>query len=56
MAKKAKTKIIVSHRSGELPDSILAHLALGWGADYFKCGIAGGARVAKINDLLSLGI
>lgn len=54
LAKGFGLKIIVSHRSGESTDSILSHLALGWQADYIKCGITGGERVSKINELIRL--
>jgi len=47
-------KIIVSHRSGETEDNFLAHLAVGFGANYIKCGIVGGERIAKINELISV--
>ena len=47
-------KLVVSHRSGSTTDVVLSHLALAWEADYFKCGIAGGERVAKINELIRL--
>jgi len=47
-------KIIVSHRSGETEDNFLAHLAVGFGADYIKCGIVGGERIAKINELMHI--
>jgi len=45
-------KIIVSHRSGETEDNFLAHLAVGLGANYIKCGIVGSERIAKINELM----
>jgi len=47
-------KIIVSHRSGETEDNFLAHLAVGFGADYIKCGIVGSERIAKINELMRI--
>jgi len=47
-------KIIVSHRSGETEDNFLAHLAVGLGANYIKCGIVGGERIAKINELMHI--
>jgi len=46
---------ITSHRSGEVPEGWLAHVALGTGARGLKCGILGGERVAKLNELLRLG-
>jgi enolase len=46
---------ITSHRSGEVPEGWLAHVALGTGARGIKCGLLGGERVAKLNELLRLG-
>ncbi len=46
---------VASHRSGEVPDAWLAHVALGIGARGLKCGVLGGERVAKLNELLRLG-
>ena len=46
---------VTSHRSGDLPDGWLAHLALASGAAGIKCGLLGGERVAKLNELLRLG-
>ncbi len=42
---------IVSHRSGETDDTFIAHLAVAFGSEYIKCGVVGGERVAKINEL-----
>jgi enolase len=46
---------VTSHRSGEVPDAWLAHVALGTGARALKCGLLGGERIAKLNELLRLG-
>ena len=46
---------VTSHRSGEVPEGWLAHVALGTGARGLKCGVLGGERVAKLNELLRLG-
>ncbi|MCI4350303.1 MAG: enolase [Thermoplasmata archaeon] len=46
---------VVSHRSGDVPDGWLAHLALATAASGLKCGLLGGERVAKLNELLRLG-
>jgi enolase 1/2/3 len=46
---------VASHRSGDLPEGWLAHLALATGARGLKCGLLGGERVAKLNELLRLG-
>ena len=45
---------ITSHRSGDLPEGWLAHLAVATGAAGLKCGLLGGERVAKLNELLRL--
>jgi enolase len=52
MAKSAKFKVIVSHRSGETNDDFIADLAIGTGADFIKAGApARGERLAKYNRL-----
>lgn len=53
-AKSKEIKIIVSHRSGETTDNILADIAWGLYADYFKCGIATGERVTKLNRIIEI--
>jgi enolase len=45
---------VASHRSGDVPEGWLAHVALGIGARGLKCGVLGGERVAKLNELLRL--
>lgn len=54
MARKNDIKIIFSHRSGETEETILADLAFGFGADFFKCGIEGDAREKKIKRLIEI--
>ncbi len=55
MARDAKWKVIVSHRSGETNDTFIADFAVGVGADYTKFGApARGERVAKYNRLSSI--
>jgi enolase len=55
MAKKLEFKIIVSHRSGETPDTFIADLSVASRADYVKFGApARGERVAKHNRLLQI--
>jgi enolase len=46
---------VASHRSGDLPEGWLAHVALASAAWGLKCGLLGGERVAKLNELLRLG-
>jgi enolase len=54
MAKKNDIKIIFSHRSGETNETILADIAFGFSADFFKCGITGKEREAKIKRLIEI--
>ena len=55
LARSRDVATITSHRSGEVPEGWLAHVALGTGARGLKCGVLGGERVAKLNELLRLG-
>ncbi|MEM4765385.1 MAG: enolase, partial [Pyrobaculum sp.] len=34
---------------------ILAHIAVGFGAEVIKTGIMGGERTAKLNELIRIG-
>jgi enolase len=52
-AKKNNMKVIVSHRSAETDDNLLSHLAVGFGADYFKLGVSG-ERIVKINEMIRI--
>jgi len=55
LAKQNDIKTIVSHRSGETVDTVIADLAVGVGADYVKFGApARGERIAKYNRLLHI--
>lgn len=54
LAKKENIKIIFSHRSGETEENILADLAFGFQADFFKSGITGKEREVKINRLIEI--
>jgi enolase len=54
LAKKNSIKIVFSHRSGETEESILADLAFGFGADFFKSGITGKEREAKIKRFIKI--
>jgi len=53
MAKKNGIKTVVSHRSGETEDPILAHIAVGLSSDFIKLGIAG-ERTIKVNELIRI--
>jgi len=54
LAKKNNIKIIFSHRSGETDESIIADLAFGFQADFFKSGITGKEREIKIKRLIEI--
>jgi len=55
LARGAGWKIIMSHRSGESNDSVIADLAAGTGADFAKFGApARGERVSKYNRLMAI--
>jgi len=54
LAKANNIKIIFSHRSGETQENILADLAFGFEADFFKCGITGKEREAKIKRMIEI--
>jgi enolase len=57
LAKNYNFKIIVSHRSGETNDDIIADLAYGVGAYGFKLGAPQrGERISKYNRLLEIGL
>lgn len=54
-AKNRGWSVIVSHRSGETNDDLIADLAVGAAADGFKLGApARGERIAKYNRLLAI--
>jgi enolase len=54
LAKKHDLKIVFSHRSGETAETILADLAFGFQADFFKCGTEGDIREKKIKRLIEI--
>lgn len=55
MAKENNFKVVVSHRSGETNDFLIADLACGVGADFVKFGApARGERTVKYNRLLKI--
>jgi enolase len=54
LARRSGWKTVTSHRSGETPDAWLTHLAVAFGSTGLKCGLLGGERVAKLNELLRL--
>ncbi|MEM0455292.1 MAG: enolase, partial [Nitrososphaerota archaeon] len=46
---------VISHRSGETTDAYLSHFAVGTWCRLIKCGLIGGERMAKLNELLRIG-
>ena len=54
LAKKNNIAIVFSHRSGETEEDIIADLAFGFQADFFKCGITGKEREVKIKRLIEI--
>lgn len=54
MCKKNEIKMIFSHRSGETMDTVLADYALGFGADFVKCGIMGSERLIKLKRIIDI--
>lgn len=54
LAKKHDYLPVVAHRSGDTPDETIAHLAVAWGCPLIKTGVAGGERVAKLNELIRI--
>lgn len=51
LAHRSGMKTVVSHRSRDTYDSFIAHLAVAFGSEYIKCGIVGGERVSKLNEV-----
>jgi enolase len=49
-----KIKTIFSHRSGETMDSALADFAVGFGADFIKCGVYGKERLVKLGRIIQI--
>ena len=55
LAKSAKYDYILSHRSGDTPDTSIADIAVATGAGYIKSGApCRGERIAKYNRLLEI--
>lgn len=55
LAKKYNYAPIISHRSGEVEDSIIASLAVGLNIGQIKCGsVCRGERIMKYNELLRM--
>ncbi|MBW6442538.1 hypothetical protein K0A97_02000 [Patescibacteria group bacterium] len=54
LAKSNNIKIVFSHRSGETEEGILADLAFGFQAEFFKAGITGKEREIKMKRLIEI--
>ncbi len=54
ICRKNNIRTILSHRSGETMDNALADYAVGFGADFIKCGISTKYREVKLNRLVSI--
>lgn len=54
VAKRFNYTPIISHRSGETEDAMIAHLAVAFEAPLIKTGIVGGERTIKLNELLRI--
>ncbi|MDD2505240.1 MAG: phosphopyruvate hydratase [Bacilli bacterium] len=55
LAKDNNFKTIISHRSGETEDTLIAHLAVGLNLGYIKTGsLSRGERICKYNELLRI--
>jgi enolase len=54
VAQRNGIRTILSHRSGETIDDSIAHIAVAFGAVMIKTGVAGGERLAKLNELIRL--
>lgn len=54
ICKKHKIRTVLSHRSGETLDSALADYAVGFGANYIKCGISTKWREVKLKRLVEI--
>lgn len=51
-AQKQDIVPVISHRSGETCDTLIAHLAVGWKIPFIKTGTVSGERLAKLNELI----
>ncbi|MBW2994798.1 phosphopyruvate hydratase, partial [Candidatus Woesearchaeota archaeon] len=45
---------VISHRSGETDDDTIAHLGIAFDCPIIKCGIVGGERLVKLNEILRI--
>jgi enolase len=54
LAKSAGYLPIASHRSGDVCEPLLAHLAIAFECPVIKTGIIGGERIVKFNELIRI--
>ena len=54
LAQRHGMETVMSHRSGETNDDTIAHLATAFGCIFLKCGVVGGERTAKLNELIRI--
>jgi len=54
MAREHGQVLAASHRSGDNEGGHLAHFAVGFGCGLMKCGVVGGERTAKVNELIRI--
>ncbi|MHC1626648.1 MAG: phosphopyruvate hydratase [Methanoculleaceae archaeon] len=54
LAKNSGMETVMSHRSGETTDMIIAHLATAFNCIFLKSGVVGGERIAKLNELIRI--
>jgi enolase len=47
--------VAASHRSGDNEGGHLAQVAVGFGCGLIKCGVVGGERTSKLNELIRIG-
>lgn len=53
-AQSAEYVTVMSHRSGEVCSGELAQIAVGLACPMIKCGVIGGERIAKLNELIRI--
>ncbi len=54
LCRKKGIQTVISHRSGETMDPLIAHLAAAWHIPYIKTGIFGKEREVKLKELIRL--
>ena len=54
LAQRNGMDTVMCHRSGETTDTTIAHLATAFSCIFLKCGVVGGERIAKLNELIRI--